>query len=152
MVSPISLLEVLEFLKKAKSFSPGPDGYIYSDLFSKNFELSLLFKIILLTTKFPTCFKLAKTTLILKKARPERPDDFCPSYVSSVLSRTFFSVLAARVTLSFLISPTQRVFMPVDGCTNNIILLNSLVHEDKNQIISQIIQSANLLIPSLTSP
>lgn len=132
LLTPVFAREVLDFFeKKAKSSGPGLDRYTYSDLLSKTPELLLLSSIILLTNNVPARFKSVNTTLIPKKAPSRWTSDFQPISVSSSLSRAFFGILASRITSFSLISPTQRAFMPVDGCANIIILLNSVVHEAK---------------------
>lgn len=122
--SPITVDEVRRALP-ANSTAPGPDGLMARDL--KKVPLSTLsrvFNICLYLGKTPAQWLESKTTLIPKVEGAEKPEEFRPITVSSVLVRTFHKVLANRMLRAFKLDERQKAFREIDGCAENIFLLD----------------------------
>lgn len=114
-------------MKRIKPFSPGLDDMIYKDLKTRIFQICLLNNVVFLISEVSHRFLKGYTTLIPKASRPQRPGDFRPITITSVLSRTLFGLLAQRILALSLINLIQRAFIPSDWCTDTIFLLNFIV-------------------------
>lgn len=109
----------------ANSTAPGPDGILARDLKKIPLEiLSRIFNTFLLIGKTPEDLLESRTALIPKKDGAERPEDFRPITVSSVLIRTFHKILAMRMMKNIKLDERQKAFRKVDGCAENVFLLD----------------------------
>jgi hypothetical protein len=123
--------EAVRLLKKKSA--AGPDEVSVALL--KSFPRRVLLKLVnlfLLVGRLPRCLKTSRTVLIPKKKEVAEPSDFRPISISPVIVRLFHKVLAKRITLAADLDVRQRGFLPVDGCAENIMILESAIHETKN--------------------
>ncbi|CAD6238435.1 GSCOCG00012534001-RA-CDS, partial [Cotesia congregata] len=108
--------------------SPGPDGLSAKTFKSVPYWVwAIIFNIFMLCGKVPEYLLESKTTLIPKKDGASEPGDFRPITVSSVITRTFHKVLANRMNNLIKLDPRQRGFRSVDGCSENIFLVDLIL-------------------------
>uniref|UniRef100_A0A8C6TMS6 Reverse transcriptase domain-containing protein n=1 Tax=Neogobius melanostomus TaxID=47308 RepID=A0A8C6TMS6_9GOBI len=131
--------EVVSALKKMKSdTSPGPDGiqrFHLRRLYPKGIELAALYNSWLVAGIIPNCLKRTITTLIPKSHEPglrESAEDWGSLSLSSVVLRTFSSIMAQRLSEACPVHPRQRGFVAGPGCAENIALLHGLLQLAKN--------------------
>lgn len=133
---PIGSKEIEKALQSmAAGSSCGPDGVSVKDL--KSAPMRMLVKwlnLFLLTGKLPRCLKRSTTVFIPKKKDPKAPNDFRPISLSSVISRLFNKILAKRVLQCVKFDYRQRGFLPIDGCAENIVLLEELLSRSSRKI------------------
>lgn len=121
---PILCKEVEESLP-AMGTAPGPDGFTARELRAVPLGIiTRILNIFILCGQLPDHLLESRTTLIPKKDGASEPGDFRPITVSSVIARTFHKVLANRLSRLVDIDERQRAFRPVDGCSENIFLMD----------------------------
>jgi hypothetical protein len=123
---PILLSEVKRCLPEINT-APGPDG-ISARLF-RSVPLQILhriFNIFLTIRKIPETLLASRTVLIPKINDPEEPGSFRPITVSSIILRAFHKTLANRLKVLPL-DYRQRAFREADGCSENILLLDTIL-------------------------
>jgi len=54
--------------------------------------------------------------------------------MSSRLVRVLHKILARRLSDSLPLSPRQKAFIPVDGCVENVVLLDTLIKDAKRKL------------------
>lgn len=134
-VSSITLAEVEAALRSSCENAPGPDGISLADMKRVNLkELTALFNIWLITGSVPTRLLKAETVLIPKNPDAAKPGDFRPITVASRVVRVYHRILSKRITSNTLISPRQKAFMPVDGCCENLLLLDAIIRDSKRRL------------------
>nr|AFO19997.1 R2 protein [Lepidurus couesii] len=114
------------------STAPGVDGFSAKQLRSMSPRvLNKILNLLLLSENLPNSFKMHKTVLIPKIDDPKSPGDFRPITISPVLARLLNKILAARLSKLVPISQRQKAFLPVDGCGENIFLLDYILRSSK---------------------
>lgn len=109
--------------------SSGPDGIKVSQL--KGLPVRVLmkwFNLIMYCGRVPACLKRSITVFIPKKQNPESHSDYRPISMSSVILRLFNKILANRLLKKVQFDHRQRAFIPIDGCAENIALLEAMLH------------------------
>jgi len=143
---PIKYDELDDLLKTLdRNSAKGPDGF--SVALVKSIPRVVLLKILnlfLLTGKLPEKLKTSRTILIPKKDHPKDSSEFRPISISPVLVRLFHKCLAKRITLAADLDIRQRGFLPVDGCAENIMILESAIRETQNQKRSAFLVSLDI--------
>lgn len=125
--SPIMPNEIKKALP-SRGTAPGPDGLTARLLGSVPCEILLrVFNIFMICGKVPKHLLESRTTLIPKKDGADQPGDFRPITVSSVLLRTYHKILATRIMKHVVLDPRQKAFRQVDGCSENVFLLDMLL-------------------------
>lgn len=105
--------------------SPGPDGFSAKDIRAIPLGiLARIFNIFILCGRLPQHLLKSKTTLIPKKEGASDPGQFRPITVSSIFVRTFHKILANRMSRTMKLDSRQKAFRPVDGCSENIFLMD----------------------------
>lgn len=123
--SPVESDELEQAIRHQKDKAPGPDGLEFDQVrrtpmvFIQAFLNACLFK-----SAIPSALTLCRTVLIPKKDGVTDPSGCRPITMSSILIRILNSILAKRVMGRVTLHPSQRGFVPVDGCMENITLLN----------------------------
>lgn len=134
-VAYISSAEVEAVLKSSTDNAAGPDGL--SLVQAKRIDLkqlTALLNIWLLTEEVPSRLYKAETTLIPKNPEAEKPSDYRPITIASRLVRIFHKVLSRRIVSNIQINPRQKAFVPVDGCCENLFLLDALIRDSKRRL------------------
>lgn len=120
-------------LKKAypdRGTAPGPDGLTSRMLRSVPGEVLVrVLNIFMLCESLPAHLLESRTTLIPKKDGANEPGEYRPITVSSVLTRLFHKILANRILGTIELDPRQKAFLPVDGCAENVFLLDLLLRQ-----------------------
>lgn len=83
---------------------------------------------------FPQELLVGRTIFIPKKDGLCEPTDFRPITVSSVVVRQFNRILAKRMTAAHTWDPRQRAFRPLDGCAENLTVLNTVLVTARRQL------------------
>ena len=60
-------------------------------------------------------------------------DSLLPITMASRVTRVFHKILAARLTAKVPLDPRQKAFVPVDGCADNIFLLDNIIKGAQRQ-------------------
>lgn len=120
-------------LRKTDSHTaPGPDRISTALIkYCPRRVLIKLFNLFLLCGRIPAGLKGATTVFIPKKGELLSPSNFRPLSMSSVILRLFNKILAKRVVMSTSFDYRQRAFLPMDGCCENIILLEAILDRAK---------------------
>lgn len=121
---PVTETEVAENFP-ATSSSSGPDNISASKYkhIPKGILVRLL-NLLLWTGALPQRLLSSRTIFLPKKDCSERPEDFRPITISSVMIRHLHSILAKRVRKLIELSQHQRGFIQTDGCADNTVLLD----------------------------
>src|SRR5271154_624066 len=134
---PITCSELESVRGHMREAAAGPDGLTVAQL--KKIPASVLCKVLNLLMvhgHLPEFYELSRTTLIPKVVDPKAASDFRPISVASVLVRFLHKILAKRLTDSVQLDIRQRGFVPVDGCAENIHILESIISNAKQHIKS----------------
>ena len=127
LAKPIQQSEVRKALSKLKSTSPGADKVDRAILRRVGCKkLTVLYNLFLKTSFVPVELKEGRVTLLPKKDRPTLPSEFRPITVSSMILRTFHTILNGRLA-AIPIRETQKGFMKRDGIAENTAILKSLL-------------------------
>lgn len=130
LVEPITPLEVQTALRTSKVSAPGPDGITTRLLRSIPLRvLTKLFNLWLASRSLPRPFRACKTVLIPKIPKPETPSHYRPITMSSTIVRLFHKIVNSRVSQAIRIDGRQKAFIPVDGCAENLAILDALLAE-----------------------
>lgn len=142
---PITPLEISKALPPAGT-APGPDGLSARDLREVPADiLTRVFNIIMLGRMLPKHLLESRTILIPKKDNADQPSDFRPITVSSVLARTLHKVLANRMSRLIPLDSRQKAFRPIDGCAENIFLLDFVLSYCRQRFKSIYIASLDVM-------
>lgn len=93
--------------------------------------LARLFNLFLYLEYIPTKLTHSRTVLIPKIDKPTDPSHYRPITISSFIIRLFTKILANRSSRLLKLDPIQRAFIPTDGCSENIHILNSILHDSR---------------------
>ena len=143
---PVQLDELVKTLKDMKKgTSDGPDKLPLKVL--KAMPIRVLWKlvnIIMVLGRVPSCLKRSRTVFIPKKSKCREPKDFRPISVTSVFLRLFNKMLAKRIVNLAKFDYRQKAFLPIDGCAENIVLLEALIKEAKSKCSSLFIANLDM--------
>lgn len=108
--------------------SCGPDGVSVKELkAAPDRVLMKMMNLFVLLGRLPKCLKRSKTVFIPKKKSPQLPTDYRPISLSSVISRLFNKIMAKRLLCNVKLDFRQRGFLPIDGCAENIVILDEMI-------------------------
>jgi len=136
VAAPITIDEIRSNFP-ANSSAPGPDGVTVMEI--KEMDINILHRLInvtILCDRSPESLLESRTVLIPKKENPSEPEDFRLITVSSVISRCLHKILTARLDRDVEIDSRQRAFRRVDGCANNIFLLDLSLRSHRRKLRS----------------
>jgi hypothetical protein len=144
-IAPIRLNEIEGSLKAMEIKAPGPDGVSVPLLRSVPLVvLAKLLNLFLLNKKLPQSLKRSRTVLIPKTDSRSSHSDFRPISVSSVFVRLYHRILAARIGRACHLDIRQRAFIPVDGCLENLAILEAAITSARQNSKSLIVCSLDL--------
>lgn len=124
---PITLAEIRKAFPEMTT-SPGPDRLTSRQLRAVPMNvLTGIINLFLLCEKLPKHLLESRTTLIPKKDGASEPGDFRPITISSVLTRTYYKILANRLARFVDLDTRQKAFRPVDGTTESIFDLDTIL-------------------------
>ncbi|GJZ66902.1 hypothetical protein Tco_0630142 [Tanacetum coccineum] len=135
MVNPVTTQEVKEAIfSMGNDKSPGPDGYT-ACFFKESWDI-MASDVILAVQEFFVNGKLLKElnhtiiALIPKVASPSRINDYRPISYCNVLFKCISKIIANHIkeSLKDLISPNQSAFVQGRRITDNILLVQELMH------------------------
>ncbi len=142
---PISVPEVDKFKLEMPKGAAGPDGVKLSSIKSvSSFILSKIFNLFMFKKSLPEFFLMSRTVLIPKVDNPGAWNEFRPISVASVVVRLFHRILAFRIMHACHIDARQRGFLPVDGCADNLAILESVIGEARRKNRSAYIVSLDV--------
>ena len=126
---PFTIQEVNDSLKGMKaSTAPGPDQKLVSDLKALPLEqLRYRFNLWLYLGVVPMRLCEGYTSLIPKIAGTDKPNEFRPITVSSVLIRLYHKTLSRRLERLCPPSVRQKAFRSGDGIAENLCILQALL-------------------------
>jgi hypothetical protein len=132
---PIQLEEVEETLKAIpRNKATGPDGVTVQELKSMPLRvLGKLLNLFLYNGKIPHSLKVSNTIFIPKKDEAKTPRDFRPISLTPMIVRLFNKIIAKRLLGLSSLDYRQRAFIPVDGCCENIMLLDHIITDAKKR-------------------
>lgn len=131
IAAPVTTAELERFLKTLKNSAPGPDKMPVRLLKAiPGVILSLLYNLWLYCGFLPAKFKRCRTVLIPKVPNPG-PGQHRPLTIGAHLVRLLHKIIAARVTESGGLGRCQKAFVPVDGCLENLAILDALIGRAK---------------------
>ncbi|CAL7932761.1 unnamed protein product [Xylocopa violacea] len=125
--SPITMAEMKKAFPSLGTAS-GPDGLTARLLRKVPAEILLIIlNIFLWCGKVPSHLLESTTILLPKKDQANKPEEFRPITISSVMIRTFHKVLALRTQHLIKNDDRQRGFRNTDGCAENVFLLDTIL-------------------------
>ncbi len=135
LITPVTREEVDSTLASAKGrTAPGPDGRTSVSVRQLGVQkLAWLFNAILYLGEAPEPLTRARTTLIPKVQDPERPEQFRPISMSSVVIRMFHRILARRVARLAPLPTLQKGFAFEEGTASNLLLLQDVIARAKKR-------------------
>ena len=120
--------------------APGPDRVEYKLWKSTPASVPLLtslFNTCLLNSRFPDSWKRSNTILIPKRGDASLPGNWRPISLQPTVYKIFAAVMAKRLAawavLEKKISPSQKGFLPVEGCFEHSFLMESLMCDAKRR-------------------
>ncbi|XP_021941894.1 uncharacterized protein LOC110840902 [Zootermopsis nevadensis] len=126
--------EVWKRLRRCKNTAPGPDGIRYSVW--KKFDagghiLAAVFNGVTRLAHIPRTWTTSQTILLYKKGDKTDITNWRPIALSNTSAKVYASVLAERLgawaARNQRISPSQKGFLPMDGCAEHNFVLQSVV-------------------------
>lgn len=134
IVDPITPEEVEETLRKSGDNSPGPDSLTLKQERNLNIkDLTVAFNQWLLQGYVPTDALAVETVLIFKDGDMEVASNYRPITIASHVLRVFHRILAKRLDVGTKIHERQKAFKHVDGCAENMFLLDDILKEAKRK-------------------
>ena len=133
----IDLDFILDFLADKKSSSPGPDGMTSDILVPLAKELQVLLNWCLRCKKIPDRWRKSKTALLPKK-RSNRPQDYRPITVSSLMYRCLTASINAHLGSIIKLSQFQKGFVDHDGVCEAITMIDYVVKNHPNARIASL--------------
>ncbi|CAB0033875.1 unnamed protein product [Trichogramma brassicae] len=138
LVRPFERAEVSLKLKGMNNSSPGPDGVTYWDLKRADpgcHVLAALFNACLRTGLVPQCWKSSSTILLHKKGDRADIGNWRPIAMGDTTAKLFASLVADRLTtwavVNQRISPSQKGFLPYEGCLEHNFVLGEILRDAK---------------------
>uniref|UniRef100_A0ABD2WIM9 Reverse transcriptase domain-containing protein n=1 Tax=Trichogramma kaykai TaxID=54128 RepID=A0ABD2WIM9_9HYME len=140
LVKPFERAEVSLKLKGMNNSSPGPDGVTYCDLKRADpgcHVLAALFNACLRTGLVPQCWKSSSTILLHKKGDRADIGNWRPIAMGDTTAKLFASLIADRLTtwavVNQRISPSQKGFLPYEGCFEHNFVLGEILRDAKTR-------------------
>lgn len=93
----------------------------------------ILISQIVFVSIFSICLRSARTIFLPKVPDTSNPADFRPITVAPILVRLYHRILASRVLATTDFDHSQRAFLPVDGCAENVAILSTVLHEARTK-------------------
>uniref|UniRef100_A0A914VYJ5 Reverse transcriptase domain-containing protein n=1 Tax=Plectus sambesii TaxID=2011161 RepID=A0A914VYJ5_9BILA len=131
--------EVRNRLTRCKNTAPGPDKLRYTSW--KTFDpsgsiLSAVYNAAQRLQHVPAAWKESTTILLYKDGDRDNISNWRPIALSDTIGKLYASCLAARLTNWCLryerISPTQKGFMPYEGCLEHNFVLQSCIQDARS--------------------
>lgn len=69
----------------------------------------------------------SETILAHKGGDVNDPANYRPTTMTSRVTTIFHKILTARLTRGAILDPRQKAFVPLDGCADNVFLLDSII-------------------------
>ena len=135
---PFTPREVWTRLRRTNNTAPGPDSIRYAVL--KHFDksahiLTSIFNCVQRLHYIPTTWRESNTILIHKKGDKTDVSNWRPISLSNTIAKLHSAVLAGRLgtwsVQTGRITPAQKGFMPVDGCSEHNFVLQSILQESR---------------------
>lgn len=115
----------------------GPEGFSARSLRAISvLVLQVLLDILMILRTVMVCLQEPRTVFIPKKTDGSTPNDFRPITVPHVLLPLYHKVLSNRLAGMVNLTFRQRVFLPVDGCAENVFLLVTTLQEAKSRLVT----------------
>ena len=116
-----------------KETAPGPDSWKLTDVIkiSKQ-ELTMLFNKWYLDGA-PEEIKVCRTILIYKAGDKKDVGNWRPITIGSILLRLYAKVWDSRIRKNVSINNRQKAFRPVDGCFENVKILQDLIQVSRRR-------------------
>lgn len=143
--APFTCNEILKFFNKAPNTAPGDDQVSYRDLKLADPGGKILLEVFNICAKFrkvPSKWKVSKTILIHKKGNTEDISNFRPISLSVTIYKIYTALWANRLVQLHqkllnkhqpgIFSPEQKGFLPVEGCSEHIFMVEDLIHNARN--------------------
>ena len=134
--APLTKKEIETALKSMPNSSAGP---CYSKLDKgalKSIGSLALHRIFLIWQQMkdiPQWCKINRTILIPKKSVPRSINDFRPLTIGAHIARLFTRTFAARLTTNLPLHHRQKAFRPVDGCGENLALIEGIIADARKR-------------------
>lgn len=132
--------EVLKALKSAKNTAPGDDKVKYRDLLQADPSgeaLSAIFNICLSHRRIPGNWKNAVTILLHKKGDEDKLENWRPIAIMRTIYKVYMLVWTKRIgdlaEFNKLFSSEQKGFMPSEGCSEHVFVLDSILHNARSR-------------------
>ena len=138
---PIDGEEVKAQLKRLPSASaPGPDRLpykVWKAVDPSGTLLAQIFEICRRERKVPRAWKTSTTVLIYKKGDEGVPSNWRPISLQSAIYKIYASILAKRLATwareADAISPSQKGFVPGEGCLEHAFLARSMMEDARRR-------------------
>lgn len=130
-VEPLTIYEVLHFMKKVPNKSCGPDGippWVFRNCaYFLCPAVTYLFNLSLSKSVVPECFKLANVIPVPKCEKPQNVSEFRPISLLPVLSKIFEKIIVTKFILPVIVHKVNRsqfayVPRPGAGTTSAVVL------------------------------
>jgi hypothetical protein len=123
--------------------SPGLDGVRKEDLVKRlpfvQCVLAKLFAVLLLTGYFPSCWRLNRTTFILKKGKdPSQAGSWRPITISPLFARVYSGLMEVRLRQFISLDRRQRGFVSGNGCAVNTAALHLALKAARQGVLSDL--------------
>ena len=126
---PIDLDEIKSYKRDLSKSSPGIDNFSSVHLLKVNDHLlQSIVNYQLMKQRQVSCWKENKTVLIPKTNEGlDNASNWRPITISSIFVRMTHKILADRISKAVTLNPRQKAFVPVDGCAENVNVLDNII-------------------------
>ncbi len=129
LLAPITCVEEQSCLKATRDSAVRPDQLLLRVLkVISPCILDKIFNLWLIAETFPKIYRKSAITFIPKLLRPEVEGD----YRLQATSPDFSKILAKRISAGCTKKAYQKAFVPVDGCAENLVILQSVNSQAKD--------------------
>ena len=133
LYEPFTVTETAMAKKSTTPSADGPDGLSFVALRSApDSLLTCVFNLWMVLENFPSSMCIGRTVLIPKVPQPADAREFRPITVASHLARLFNKMLSTRISIACPVDPIQRAFLPVDGCQQNLAILDAVISRGRS--------------------
>ena len=141
LTHPVTPEEVEIQLKRLPwQSSPGPDGVEYrlwKSAPASSHAMAAIFSTCLVNCRFPDAWKRSNTILIHKGGDEMQPSNWRPISLQSTIYKVFAAVMARRLAEWCLtekkLSPSQKGFLPMEGCAEHSFTMESIIADAKRR-------------------
>ena len=132
---PVTLDEIKGYKKGIGKTSPGVDNVTTQHICRVDDHLLLcVANYQLLKQKQLGCWKENKTVLIPKTTdNLEEASNWRPITISSLFVRMLHKIISDRLNNRIALNIRQKAFVPVDGCAENVSILDNLIHNARTR-------------------